>query len=77
MASIHQKHITNKRQTQIHREVNVRAMSREIYARKHSLTLHNSSRVTAVLSVDLGGHLNLNGSNGIVIVPISNAWPHT
>ena len=39
-----------------------------------TLTLENSSGVTAVLEVDLGGNLNLNGYAGIMTVPALNAW---
>ena len=42
-----------------------------------TLTLQNSSGVTALLSVDLGGNLNLNGSDGIVTIPILNVWSPT
>ena len=37
-------------------------------------TLQNASGVTLVLEVDLGGNLNLNGSDGVITVPILNAW---
>ena len=41
-----------------------------------TLTLQNSSGVTAVLSVDLGGNLNT-GADGVITVPILNAWSYT
>ena len=37
-----------------------------------TMTLENSSGVTAVLSVDLGGNLN-KGADGVITVPILNA----
>ena len=39
-----------------------------------TVTLQNSSGVTVGLSVDLGGNLTLNGSDGVLTVPILNAW---
>ena len=39
-----------------------------------TLTLENSSGVTAQISMDLGGNLNLNGSVGIVTIVVLNAW---
>ena len=39
-----------------------------------TLTLENASNVSLVLEVDLGGNLNLNGSDGVITVPILNAW---
>ena len=41
-----------------------------------TVTLQNSSGVTAVLSVDLGGNLNV-GADGVVTMPILNAWSPT
>ena len=38
-----------------------------------TVTLQNSSGVTVRLSVDLGGNLTLNGSDGVLTVPILNA----
>lgn len=38
-----------------------------------TVTLQNSSGVTVGLSVDLGGNLTLNGSDGVLTVPILNA----
>jgi hypothetical protein len=42
--------------------------------KSETIALENASGVTAVLSVDLGGNLNLNGSDSILTVPILNAW---
>ena len=42
-----------------------------------TLPLQNSSGETAHLSVDLGGDVSLNGSNGIVTTPILHAWSPT
>jgi len=39
-----------------------------------TVTLVNTSGVTLVLEVDNGGNLNLNGSDGVITVPILNAW---
>jgi hypothetical protein len=39
-----------------------------------TVTLQNASGVTCRLEVDLGGNLNLNGSDGVVTVPVLNAW---
>jgi len=41
-----------------------------------TITLKNSSGVTAVLSVDLGGNLN-KGADGVITVPLLNAWEYT
>ena len=38
-----------------------------------TVTLQNSSGVTAVLSVDNGGNLN-KGADGVITMPILNAW---
>ena len=38
-----------------------------------TVTLQNSSGVTAVLSVDNGGNLN-KGADGVVTIPVLNAW---
>ena len=41
-----------------------------------TMTLENSSGVTAVLSVDLNGNLN-KGTDGVITIPILNAWDYT
>ena len=41
-----------------------------------TVTLQNSSGVTAVLSVDNGGNLN-KGADGIFTIPVLNAWSPT
>ena len=41
-----------------------------------TVTLQNSSGVTAVLSVDNGGNLN-KGADGVVTIPVLNAWSPT
>ena len=38
-----------------------------------TVTLQNSSGVTALLSVDNGGNLN-KGADGVVTIPVLNAW---
>ena len=38
------------------------------------VTLQNGGGVTVVLEVDNGGNLNRNGSDGVITVPILNAW---
>ena len=42
-----------------------------------TVTLQNSSGVTVVLEVDNGGNLNLNGSAGVMTLPLLNAWSPT
>ena len=38
-----------------------------------TVTLQNANGVTAVLSVDIGGYLNI-GADGVITVPILNLW---
>ena len=43
-------------------------------AKPRTVTLENASGVTVSLEVDLGGNFNLNGQDGVITVPILNAW---
>jgi hypothetical protein len=42
-----------------------------------TVTIVNTSGVPLVLEVDNGGNLNLNGSDGVITVPILNARVYT
>jgi hypothetical protein len=41
-----------------------------------TVSLQNSSGVTVGLTVDLGGNLNLNGSDGVITVPLLSMVSH-